>query len=124
MCMNLFDYIQSMKNSDNMVIGIAGLAVLALFLLVIVLKMLGGMRRGAWRQIIRTGMTLAAAVVSYFIATGLSNSIIGSLNIDNIEDLIVNVDSYAPGAGEVITSIINQIGKESLQEYLNFISIK
>ena len=119
--MNLFDYIQSMKNSDNMVIGIAGLAVLALFLLVIVLKMLGGMRRGAWRQIIRTGMTLAAAVVSYFIATGLSNSIIGSLNIDNIEDLIVNVDSYAPGAGEVITSIINQIGKESLQEYLNFV---
>lgn len=119
--MNLFDYIQSMKNSDNMVIGIAGLAVLALFLLVIVFKMLGGMRRGAWRQIIRTGMTLAAAVVSYFIATGLSNSIIGSLNIDNIEDLIVNVDSYAPGAGEVITSIINQIGKESLQEYLNFV---
>ena len=119
--MNIFDYIESMKHTQETIVGVAGLGILALFLLVIVLKMLGGMRRGTWRQLVRTGMTFVAAGIAYFVATGLSNSIIGSLNIDNIEDLIANAESYAPGAGETITAIITQIGKESLQEYLNFV---
>ena len=115
--MNVFDYIESMKNTNEMFVGVAGLGILALFLLVIVLKMLGGMRRGVWRQLVRTGMTLVAAGISYFAAVYLSNSIIGCLSADNLEELIVYADSYFPGIGDAMRSTLSSINTE-LIEYI------
>jgi len=57
--MNLFDFVTRMKEMDG-VLGYVGAALLVLFLLLIVFKMLGGMRRGTWRQLVRTAATLAA----------------------------------------------------------------
>ena len=51
--MNLFEFIQTMKEMGTP-FGIAGVAILGLFLIYIILKMLGGMRRGTWRQLVRT----------------------------------------------------------------------
>ena len=115
--MNVFEYIQSMQNANNIVIGIGGLAILGLFLLVIVLKMLGGMRRGIWRQLIRTGVTFAAAAISYFVAVYLSNHIIGCLKVENFDGLISTADSYLPGAGEAIRNVFATINTE-LIEYI------
>jgi len=113
--MNVFEYIESMKNTSNNIVGIAGLGILALFLLVIVLKMLGGMRRGVWRQLVRTGVTFAAAAVSYFVAASLSNGIIGMLKIENLKDLIATVDSYLPGIGETAYRFLESIDPSNLQ---------
>ncbi len=104
--MNFFDYVTLMKEM-NTPVAIAGLAVLALFLVIIIFKMLGGMRRGTWRQVVRTGMTLIAAIVSYIAAKVLSNSIIGSLDVTKIEGLIVKIDQFMPGMSEKIMAALS-----------------
>lgn len=104
--MNFFDYVALMKEM-NSTVAFVGLGLLALFLVIIIFKMLGGMRRGTWRQVVRTGMTLIAAIVSFIAAKVLSNSIIGSLDITKIEGLIVKLDQYAPGTSEKIMAALS-----------------
>lgn len=104
--MNFFDYVALMKDMSSPV-ALVGLGLLALFLVIIIFKMLGGMRRGTWRQVVRTGMTLIAAIVSYIAAKVLSNSIIGSLDVTKIEGLVLQVDKYIPGASEKIMAALS-----------------
>ncbi len=115
--MNLFEYVSLMKEKGS-VVAIIGVALLALFLLVIILKMLGGMRRGTWRQLIRTGMTVLAAVASYIFGVCVSNSIIGSTNIKAIEDFIQTVDGYAPGVGDVLNKILLSFDPEMYESVI------
>ncbi len=104
--MNFFEYVDLMKEM-NTPVALVGLGLLALFLVVIIVKMLGGMRRGVWRQIVRTGMTLIAAIVSYIAAKVVSNSIIGSLDVTKIEGLVLQLDKYIPGASEKIMAALS-----------------
>lgn len=106
MKMNFFDYVALMKDMSSPV-ALVGLGLLALFLVIIIFKMLGGMRRGTWRQVVRTGMTLIAAIVSYIAAKVLSNSIIGSLDVTKIEGLVLQLDKYIPGASEKIMAALS-----------------
>ena len=114
--MTFFEYVTKMQELGSPV-AIVGLVILALFLLIIVLKMLGGLRRGVWRQLVRTGMTLLAAVVSYIAAIWLSNHIIGSLNAENFESLIALVESYVPELGNTLREAISSFDGE-LVEYI------
>lgn len=104
--MNFFDYVTLMKDMSSPV-ALVGLGLLALFLVIIIFKMLGGMRRGTWRQVVRTGMTLIAAIVSYIAAKVLSNSIIGSLDVTKIEGLVLQLDKYILGASEKIMAALS-----------------
>lgn len=99
--MNLSKYVLQMKESGT-VVGIIGVALVALFLVIIIFKMLAGMRRGFWRQLVRTGMTLLAAVISYTAAVFLSNSIIGAIKVEKLQELIVKLDAHVPGISEKI----------------------
>lgn len=115
--MNLFEYVPLMKEM-NTPFSIAGVAILGLFLVFIFFKMLGGMRRGGWRQLIRTLATLAAAVVSYIVATIISNNIIGSLNEDKLAELITLANRYVEGAGDLIRNLLNNINSEAIEHIL------
>lgn len=114
--MNLFDYVVLMKEQSTPV-AITGVVLLALFLLVIILKMLGGMRRGGWRQLVRTSATLLAAIVSYIFAVSVSNGIIGSLDVNSLEGLIVEIEKHLPEAGDAIRNALASINTD-IVEYM------
>ncbi len=105
--MNVFEYVSLMKEK-NTPFAIAGVVILCLFLLVIIFKMLGGMRRGTWRQLVRTGMVVLAAVASYIAAEYMSNHILGSTenNIKTVENLIPMLEAYVPGIGDIIRNVL------------------
>ena len=117
--MDLFEYISLMKEK-NTPFAIAGVVILCLFLLVIIFKMLGGMRRGTWRQLLRTGLTVLAAVASYIVAIILSNSIIGSTenNIKTIENLIPMIEGYIPGIGDIIRNVLLSFDTELFDQVI------
>ena len=112
--MKLFEYVPLMKEM-NTPFAIAGVAILAVFLVIIIIKMLSGMRQGTWRQLVRTGMTLIAAAASYITATTLSDGIIGSLNVNNLEGLIVAVEGNSPEIGEVIRNALASVNSELIE---------
>ena len=115
--MNLFDFVTRMKEMDG-VLGYVGAGLLVLFLLLIVFKMLGGMRRGTWRQLVRTAATFAAAVASFIVGVIFSNGIIGSLKVENLEGLILEIEGYVPEAGDVIREALGSIDTEMIEYML------
>ncbi len=104
--MDLFQYIKEMKELSTPVATVA-VVLLCLFLTVIIFKMLGGMRRGGWKQLVRTGLTAAAAVISYLVALIISNSIMGSADMISIEELIAFIEGAMPGTGEILTQLLS-----------------
>ena len=104
--MSYFEYIDAMKEMGTPV-AVVAVSLLCLFLAVVIVKMLGGMRRGTFKQLFRTGTTLLAAVIAYGVAVILSNSIIGGTNMQSIEDFILFVDNNIPGAGDVIRQALS-----------------
>ena len=115
--MNFFDYVALMKEM-NTPVALVGLGLLALFLVIITIKMLGGMRRGTWRQIVRTGMTLIAAIVSYIAAKVISNSIIGGIKLDALGDVVSNLDQYSPGISEKIMAALASFDPSLIESIL------
>ena len=115
--MNFFDYVALMKEM-NTPVAFVGLGLLALFLVIITIKMLGGMRRGTWRQIVRTGMTLIAAIVSYIAAKVISNSIIGGIKLDALGDVVSNLDQYSPGISEKIMAALASFDPSLIESLL------
>ena len=115
--MNVFEYVKEMKAKDS-IVALVGVALLALFLLIIILKMLGGMRRGFWRQLARTGTTLLAAIGSYIASVWLSNHIIGMLDPTTTEELITKIDSAVPGAATQIQEVISTINPQMIEYIL------
>ena len=109
--MNFFEYIDRMKEMGTPVATVA-VALLCLFLVFIIIKMLGGMRRGSWKQLFRTGTTLLAAIISYSVAVMLSNSIMGSTDFESIADLINFMENNFPGSGEILTQTLSTLDSE------------
>lgn len=115
--MNLFAYLDKMKELDSVVADI-GVGVLALFLVVIILKMFTGMRRGTGRQLVHTLLTVASAIISVVVAVILSNGIIGSLSSNNFEGLLEAVEGVAPGVGSSILDAIDNVSNPEVIEYI------
>lgn len=112
--MNLFEFIQTMKEMGTP-FGIAGVAILGLFLIYIILKMLGGMRRGTWRQLVRTAATLVAAIVAFIFGDIVAGKIIGSCDVATLEGLIVKIESRFPEAGDIIRDALSNIDTEIIE---------
>ncbi|MBO7196581.1 MAG: hypothetical protein J6V80_04550 [Clostridia bacterium] len=115
--MNLFKYVSLMKEQDG-IIPMIGVGLLAFFLLFIILKMLGGMRRGTFRQLVRTGMTLAAAIISFIAATIVSNSIIGSTENIKVENLLATLNMQSPEAVDVVKDLLGSFDPELFESFI------
>ena len=85
--MTVFSFIDRMKEMSTPVAYIA-VGILGLFLIFIIFKMLFGMGRGTWRQLVRTGATLLAAIVS-FIAGDIIRSVLGTIDTEMIEYILL-----------------------------------
>ena len=114
--MSIFQYVEKMQDLGTTT-ALIGLGIVALFLCIIIFKMLGGLFRGTLRQLLRTGFTLLSAIIAYCIAVSLSNNIIGMLNANNLEGVISAIDSYVPGLGDALRSAVGSFDGELL-EYL------
>lgn len=115
--MNLFQYVNQMKEGGS-VVGIIGVGLLLAFLVFIVLKMLFGMRRGTWRQLVRTGATLLAAIVSFIAGDIIAGRIVGSLDVNNLESLIQQVEMQLPEAGGIIRQVLGAINTDVIEYIL------
>ena len=96
--MTVFSFIRQMKEMGSPM-GYIGVGILGLFLIFIIIKMLLGMRRGTWRQLVRTGATLLAAVVSFIAGDIIAGRIVGSLDVNNLESLISKIEMQVPQSG-------------------------
>ncbi len=115
--MDLFEYIDRMKASGSPVATVA-IVLLCLFLLLIILKMLGGMRRGGWKQLLQSGLTLAAAIISYSIAAAISGSIIGAVNDKSIADFIAFMETILPGIGEILRVALSTFDPKAFENVI------
>lgn len=114
--MNIFEYVPLMKEMGGGV-AIAGVAVLVLFLVIIFFKMLGGMKQGFWRQLIRTGRFVGAAILSYIIASSISSGIIGMFDESTFNDLLNQIEAGGVPISDSIRTIISCFNPETF-EYL------
>ena len=114
--MTVFSFIDQMKEMSTPVAYIA-VGILGLFLIFIIFKMLFGMGRGTWRQLVRTGATLLAAIVSFIAGDIIAGRIVGSLDVNNLETLIQQVEIQLPEAGGIIRSVLGAIDT-SIIEYI------
>lgn len=114
--MTVFSFIDRMKEMSTPVAYIA-VGILGLFLIFIIIKMLFGMGRGTWRQLVRTGATLLAAIVSFIAGDVIAGRIVGSLDVNNLETLIQEIEAQVPQSGNIIRSVLGAIDTEMI-EYL------
>lgn len=103
--MNLFEYVSKMKETGSPA-GLIGVLLLCLFLIIIIFKMLFGMGRGTWRQLILTGSSLISAIISCTIATLFTNSIIGSTDTSFIESIVGLLDSFVPEIAQLLNNML------------------
>lgn len=114
--MNIFEYVPLMAEM-NSVASIIGAAILVLFLLIVIFKMIGGIRQGFWRQLIRTGRFVAAGIISFIIASGISGAIVGMFNEDTFNDLLAKVESMGVPVTDSVRTIISCFNPDTF-EYL------
>ena len=115
--MTVFSFIREMKEMSTPVAYIA-VGILGLFLVFIIFKMLFGMRRGTWRQLVRTGATLLAAVVSFIAGDFVAGKIVGSLDVKNLESLIQQIEMQLPEAGDAIRTVLGAIDTDMIEYIL------
>ena len=115
--MTVFSFIRQMKEMSTPVAYIA-VGILGLFLIFIIFKMLFGMRRGTWRQLVRTGATLLAAIVSFIAGDIIAGRIVGSLDVNNLETLIQQIEAQVPQSGNIIRSVLGAIDTAMIEYIL------
>lgn len=115
--MTVFSFVKQMKEMGSPM-GYIGVGILGLFLIFIIIKMLFGMRRGTWRQLVRTGATLLAAVVSFIAGDIIAGRIVGSLDVNNLESLISKIEMQVPQSGEIIRSVLGAINTDMIEYML------
>ena len=115
--MNFFTYLNKMKELGS-IPALVGMGIFALFIIVIIVKMFIGIRRGTKRQIVHLLLTCAAAIISVGVATYLSNHIIGSLSSDNFQGLLEAIDGVAPGVGTSLLDTLSKVNNPEIIEYI------
>ena len=107
--MNLFEYVTKMEESRS-VMAYVGVGFLALIIIFITIKMLIGMRRGLWHQLISTGLTFTAAMIAYLTSINLDTIISEKFEAPILSELINVADQYSPGLGQKISDILSSFG--------------
>ncbi len=106
--MNIFQFVPLVNSLDSQVATIS-VAVLAVFLVDIILSMLDGVRRGTLRQLVRLGSTVGAAICAYIATASLGDNLMGWLNIDKLT-------SFIPG-GEG-SSLLSSVPDEMIDQIM------
>lgn len=114
--MNIFEYVSKMQELGTPV-ALAGLGILAAFLVFIIFKMLGGLFKGTWNKLLSVAVSLVAVAISFGVGSWLSNHIIGLTDVKTFEAVITMADSYLPGIGDALRNAISSFDGELL-EYL------
>ena len=114
--MNLFEYVPLMKEM-NTPTAIAGVVIIALFLVIAIWKMFRGMRQGFWRQLINTARCVVAAVLSFTISSLISGGIIGAFNSMSFSEAIAWLDRFNLKITDKLGAILSCISPEAF-EYL------
>ena len=115
--MSLFEYVTRMEELRSPM-AYVGVALLALTVLYFGMKMLFGMSRGMWRQLVSTGCTLTAAVASFLFSKNLATAIIEKLDAEYVNQLIPSLESAIPGSGEAIESLFSSFGSDLFSKIL------
>ena len=111
--MNLFEYVTRMEETRSPM-AYVGVVLLALVIIYITVKMLLGMKRGMWRQLVSTGCTLTAAVIAYVFSSNLASAIVNKLDAKTFEGLIPYIEQVLPGSGETIKEFFGALGSDFL----------
>ncbi len=114
--MNVFEYVPLMKETGGGT-AIAGVAILAVFLIIVIFKMIIGMRQGFWRQLIRTARCVAAAVLSFTVASLISGGIIGAFEGVTFDELISKLGRFDFAITDKLSAILSCFSPETF-EYL------
>lgn len=115
--MNLFDYVPMMKDIGGKSAD-AGIIILSVFLVLIFFKMLAGKGRGTFRQLVRTGMTVGAAIVSFVAADGLSQGVIGSLDQNTVDGVKNYLATVSPESTELINDLLSVFSSDTIEHIL------
>ncbi len=99
------------------VTGYAGAIIVALFLLIVLCRMISGMRQGFWRQLINSARCVAAAVLSFTIASLISGGILGAFDGMSFDELVAKLDKFNFRITDQLSAVISCISPESF-EYL------
>ena len=114
--MSIFEYVPAMQELGTPV-AMAGLAILALFLIVVIWKMIGGLLYGTWNKLVCVGTTLFSAAVAIGVGCYLSNHIIGLLDAETFKAIFDLLETNVPGLGTALESAMSNFDGE-LIEYL------
>ena len=116
--MSLFEYIDRMEESRS-IMAYGGVGLLAFVLIFIIIKMLIGMRRGLWHQLISTGSTLMSALITYFASMNLDGIMSEKLGQPLTNKIITLAEEARPGAGEKIGEFIASTGDGFISRILS-----
>ena len=103
--MNIFEFVPYMKSLDN-TFATVSVVVVAVFLVLMIFRLLGGMSRGFYRQLVRLGFNLGAVVIAFIGAKAIEKNIVGSLDINNILSFIPNIGG---DVGEELTGTVTEM---------------
>lgn len=115
--MSLFEYVPLMKETNNGA-AIAGVIILALFLVFVILKLIGGMRQGFWRQLVNTARCLTSAILSFIICLMISGSIIGAFNGMSFDEAVAWLGKLNFQVTDQIGAVLSSISPETFEYIL------
>ena len=111
--MNLFEYVTKMEEIRSP-LAYVGVALLAFVIIYITIKMLLGMKRGFWRQLVSTGCTLTAAVIAYVFSSNLTSAIVNKLDAETFDGFIPYIEQAIPGTADTIRGFFDAFGSDFL----------
>ena len=115
--MNIFEYVPLMKDINNQY-SKAGIIILIVFLVFIILRMLSGMGRGIFRQLLRTGLTVGSAVLAFITADLVGNEILSTVDIGTVDGIMDYLRMVEPQLASKIGDILNAFPTESIAKIM------
>ena len=115
--MDIISYVQALIAAGTP-IAYACLGILGFFVLYVLWELLHGLRRGFARQITHTIFMLAAAVLAFLAANGLSSFIFGGLGEMTMEELLTSIESSGAEIPEEVRGLITSFDLKTLQYLL------
>lgn len=114
--MSIFEFLPLMKGINSTVTTIS-VAVVAVFLLLMIFRLLGGMSRGFYRQLMRLGFNIGALVIAFIVVSSSADNIIRPLNLDTVLSLIPT-DVLGEEAGGKVTEMLSSFPTDAVEQIL------
>ena len=115
--MNLFEHVTKINSSESTA-DLIGIIAIILFFIVIILKMLGGIRRGFWHQLLLTGTTVLCAVVSCSVAIIFTRSVVDFVSDFILDGTILATERCPPVFAEIFKSMISAFDPASIEKMI------